>query len=184
MRINVRASGFGLTNHTRNFVQAKLLYRLGQFTDRIASVEVNLTASKGQHQPDVTACEIVVNIDPSVEIRRRAEHEWLHLAIDRAASAVGAEVAHAMVQMRPAATVPHAIAGRDDGTSESALDKDRTSRRRREMLDQPEHYLPVREQWRPTSTEEWDAPHVRRNASDGRPRPGQRRGSRPLSRIY
>ena len=92
MRINLQASGFGLTNHTRDFVQSKLLYGLGQFRDRIGSVEVNLTTSKGRSRPDAAACEIVAKIEPSGEIRRRAEHEWLHVAIDRAASAVAAEV--------------------------------------------------------------------------------------------
>jgi len=184
MRISVRASGFRLTNHTRNFVQSKLLHRLGQFRDRIASVEGNLTASEGRHQPDVTACEILVNVGPSVEIRRRAEHEWLHIAIDRAASVAGAAVAQAIVQMRRAGTAPYVIASRDasrdDGTSGRVLDENRTSRRRRDMRDQPENYLPVREQWRPAPTEERDA-HVRRNASDGWPRPGQ---PRALSRIF
>jgi ribosomal subunit interface protein len=99
MRINLHASGIDLTNHTRDFVQSKLLYRLGQFRDRIGSVDVNLTTSQGRSRPDVTACEIVVNIEPSGEIRRSAEHEWLHVAIDAAASAVGAEVERGMVQV-------------------------------------------------------------------------------------
>jgi hypothetical protein len=39
MRINLHASGFDLTNHTRDFVRSKLLHRLGRFKDRIGSVE-------------------------------------------------------------------------------------------------------------------------------------------------
>ena len=106
MRINLHASGFGLTNHTRDFVQSSLLHRLGRFRYRIGSVEVNLTTSNGRSRPDVTACEIVVNIEPSDEIRRRAAHEWLHIAIDRAASAVCTEVERAMLQLRPTVAPP------------------------------------------------------------------------------
>ena len=95
MRIDLHATGIRLTKHTRDFAQSKLRFRLGQFKDRINSVEVNLTTNQGRSRPGVTACEIVVNFKPSGEIRRRAEHEWLHVAIDWATSAVVAEVERA-----------------------------------------------------------------------------------------
>jgi ribosomal subunit interface protein len=95
MRIELHATGIRLTNHTRHFLESKLQYRLHPFKDRIGSVEVNLTTSQGGSRPGVTACEIVVNIESLGEIRRRAEHEWLHIAIDWATSAVVAEVERA-----------------------------------------------------------------------------------------
>ena len=188
MRINLHASGFDLANCTRDFVQSKLLYRLGEFRGRIGSVEVNLSTAKGRNRPDVAACEIVVNIHPSGEVRRRAEHEWLHVAIDQAASAVSAEVEREMRQARPTLASPPDIGDRlHDHALEPALDDDRISHQQREMLDRPESYLrPVRvpERWRPTPTAERDGPRGRRDASHGRWKAGQRRWSGSLSRIY
>jgi ribosome-associated translation inhibitor RaiA len=187
MRINLHASGFGLTNHTRDFVQSTLLYRCSQFRDRIGSVEVNLSDEQRSKPARRTACEIVVKIEPFGQIRRRAEHEWLHVAIDRAASAVGAEVERAMLQVRPTVSSPPAIRGRHDDGLEMLLDENRISHQQREMLERPENYLRsvrVRERWRPTPTEERGEPRVRRNAIHGRSKPSRRRSSRSISRIY
>ena len=50
MRRDLHASGFDVTNHTRDLVQSTL-YRLGQFRDRIGSVEVNPTTSTVEAGP-------------------------------------------------------------------------------------------------------------------------------------
>ncbi len=101
MRINLHASGFDLTNYTRDFVQSRLLPSLGQFRDRIGSVDVKLTTSKGRSRPDTTGCEIVVNVHPWGEVRRRAEHQWMHVAIDRAASGIDRDVQRELLRTTP-----------------------------------------------------------------------------------
>ena len=189
MRINLHASGFDLANCTRDFVQSKLLYRLGEFRGRIGSVEVNLSTARGRSRPDMPACEIVVNIHPSGEVRRRAEHEWLHVAIDQAASVVSAEVEREMRHARPTFASPPAIGdGLHDRPLELAsLDDDRIPHQQREMPDRPESDLrPVRvtERWRPTPPAERHEPRGHQDASDGRWKAGQRKWFRPLSRIY
>ena len=146
MRINLHASGFDLTNYTRDFVQSRLLPRLGQFRDRIGSVDVNLAASKGR--PDTTACEIVVNVHPYGEIRRRAEHEWMHVAIDRAASGIVSDVRRELV--RTVHTAPSRVAG--DRAHDSRIPP-----RRPDVGERPEGRLPPargRERWWTPRTEE------------------------------
>lgn len=183
MRINLHASGFDLANLTRDFVQSKLLYRLGDFRGRIRSVDVNLSTVKGRSRPDAAACEIVVNIRPSGEVRRRAEHEWLHVAIDKATSAVSAEVEREMKEARPTLASPI-----DDRLLDRALeppfDDDRISHQHREMLEVPESCLrPVRvtERWRPTPPAERDGPRGHGDASRRRCKPASEDG--PFSRL-
>jgi len=188
MRINLHASGFDLANLTRDFVQSKLLHRLGEFRDRIRSVEVNLSTAKGRTRPDGAACEIVVNIHPSGEVRRRAEHEWLHVAIDQAASTVSAETERQMREAGPTLESPPCVGERlHDAVLELALDDDSVIHQQREMLERPERYVQpsrVTERWEPTRPAEVDGPRGHRDASHGRAKGGQRRWSRPLSRIY
>jgi ribosomal subunit interface protein len=187
MQINLHASGFHLTNHTRDFAQSKLLSTLGQFRASIGSVDVNLGTSKGRNRPDTTACEIVVNLHPSGEVRWRVEHEWMHVAIDRASSGIAAEVEREILQMRPAVASPPAIGDRPrDRALELVLDDNRISHHQREMLERPENYLRpvrVRERWRPPGAEKMNGPASRRSVRPGE-LPQRRRWSRPLSRVY
>lgn len=102
MRIDLHARGFELTNQTRDFVQSRLLSALGQSMGHVGSVAVSLSTARGRSQPDTTRCGIVVSLRPSGEVRGQAEHEWLHVAIDRAAAEVGAAVERRILQTRPA----------------------------------------------------------------------------------
>jgi ribosome-associated translation inhibitor RaiA len=112
MRINVHAEGFDLTSHTRGFVESRLLSALGPVSVLIESVDVQLEASKDRTQPDTAVCVIVVNLLPSGEVRSGAEHSWLHVAIDRAALNVGAEVEREVMRSRTAAATPPVVGDR------------------------------------------------------------------------
>jgi ribosomal subunit interface protein len=177
MRINVHTSGFDLTNHTRDFVQSKLLSTLGRFRGRIGSVAVNLATSNGRSRPDTTACEIVVNVHPAGEVRRRAEHEWMHVAIDRAASRIGDEIERELLRRASEGAPPSAGRAHQIGLSH----------RKRSVREWPAHDLrPLRvsERWRPPVADEQAAHQVHRDGTHARPKSGNRRWSRPLSRVY
>jgi hypothetical protein len=54
----------------------------------------------------MAACEIVVKVHPSGEVRRRAQQEWIHVAIDRAASGIGGAVERELRRTVFEATLP------------------------------------------------------------------------------
>jgi ribosome-associated translation inhibitor RaiA len=87
MRIKVLASGFELTNHTRSFAESRLRGALNRFRDHIEFVSVHLHAS-GPQPEDLAECRLAVALHPGGEVRARSAHAWLHVAIDRAASAI------------------------------------------------------------------------------------------------
>ena len=168
MRINLHTKGFDLTSHTRGFVESRLLSALGPVSVHIESVAVHLEASRGRTQPDAAVCLIVVSLHPSGEVRSRAEHFWLHVAIDRAAVNVGGEVEREVMRSRQAAASPP-VAGdrRHDSALEVVLDDSPIPHHQRELLERPENHLwavPVHERWRPPGAEdEDDFPAVRRS---------------------
>jgi ribosome-associated translation inhibitor RaiA len=103
MRINVYSTGFDLTAHTRSFAESRVRSALRPFTVLIASAAVQLDVRRGGPAPDDAMCSMVVRLRPSGEIRSQAEHPWLHVAIDRAAATIDAEVLREILHRRSAA---------------------------------------------------------------------------------
>ncbi len=87
MRIKVLASGFELTNHTRSFAESRLRGALNRFRDHIDVVSVHLHAN-GPQPEDHAECRLAVALHAGGEVRTRSAHTWMHVAIDRAASAI------------------------------------------------------------------------------------------------
>ena len=112
MRINLHTKGFDLTSHTRGFVESRLLSALGPVSVHIESVAVHLEASRGRTHPDAAVCLIVVSLYPSGEVRSRAEHFWLHVAINRAAVNVRGEVEREVMRNRQATASPPVVGDR------------------------------------------------------------------------
>ena len=149
MRINVHPTGFDLTPHTQGFVASRLLSALGPFAVHIESVAVQLEASRSRTQPDTVVCGIVVSLHPSGVVRSRAEDSRMHVAIDRAVAAIGAEVEREIFRTWRAAESPPVVRDRQH---DLALDDGRFSHQQRETLEKRENYLGpvlVRERWRP-----------------------------------
>ena len=149
MRIDLHARGFELTNHTRDFVQSRLLSTLGQFRGHIGSVAVNLATSNGRSRPDTSVCDIVVNVHPSGEVRRRAEHEWMHVAIDRAASGIDTDVEREFLRTASQRATSPVVGDRAPYNR-----MPRYRRNVRELMENNSRPIRVRERWQPPRTEE------------------------------
>jgi ribosome-associated translation inhibitor RaiA len=101
MRIIVHASGFDLTNYTSGYAESRLRAALSPCRPQLVSVSVQLDPPARAHE--AARCEVVAHLTPSGQVRARAEHEWLHVAIDRAASAVRSAVEGEVRTTHPAA---------------------------------------------------------------------------------
>jgi ribosomal subunit interface protein len=153
MRINVRGKGFDLTGLARAFVASRLLSALGRFAARVDSVVVHLVATKGRTETDAAACDIVVHLHPTGQVRSRTEDRHMRTAIDKAAAEIGKQVERQVLLPQHEAGLTPVVGTRpNDGPPQVALDADRISYGLREMLEPPEDYsrpLRVREHWRP-----------------------------------
>ena len=180
----MQADGFDLTAQIRGFVETQVLAALGRFDASIALVEVHLGAVRGRATPDKTVCSVIVTLHPHGDVRSIASHEWMNVAITRAACDAGSQVDQELRRRRHAAS-PAVGNRRHERPLELVLDGNRISQWQREMLERPENYLRpvvIRERWSRGDEDEHAAPHRTNVRRDG-PAQGGRRWSRPLTRV-
>jgi ribosomal subunit interface protein len=100
MRIHVRAHGFDLTNHTRSYAESRLQAALSRFRQHITSVTVSLYAGPPFAPADAARCEIAIALAPKGYVHAETEHEWMHVAIERAAASIVSAVDRAVARIR------------------------------------------------------------------------------------
>lgn len=86
MRITVRSERNELTTQLRQLVVSRLQSALGPFSAHLESVDVRLETNTLHAHPGTTACDVVVKLRPTGEVRARAEDAKMNNAIARACS--------------------------------------------------------------------------------------------------
>lgn len=93
MRITVRAAGFELADALKDHVERRLLFALGRFVQRVASVSVRLEDVNGARGETDKRCVMVVRLKPRGHVLVECADSDVYAAIDRTADRVDRAVA-------------------------------------------------------------------------------------------
>lgn len=100
MHVDIQSRGFELTEALRDYVTRRLAYGLGQSTQHVARVMVQLLDINGPRGGADKRCRIRVKLDIPLEVVLEDTQPNLYVAVDRAAERVGRTVARNLRRRR------------------------------------------------------------------------------------